>query len=308
MKNVYQVAEHLFSIEAESEKLALLTNYEPFLIAPDAACGELLFALQVMEEPWVELPDSEQHHVYTDTSDEDMPRIEIYRLGEALPTDGVSGSDERDWLFQVSLRKDSPVCARFRASHDFRCGQLWLFGKDTRFAIDNAAMLLFAFASAKTGTLEMHASVTVREGRGYLFLGHSGTGKSTHSRLWQLAFEDAWLLNDDNPVVRLWPDGRVVVYGSPWSGKTPCYKNDKAPVGAIVKLSQAPQNIIRRLQLPEAYAYMLSSSSGLKIMPEMMDALYDTISRLIQITPLFGLECLPDTDAAHVCYDAVSKA
>ena len=60
----------------------------------------------------------------------------------------------------------------------------------TRFAIDNAAMLLFAFSTAGKGTLEMHASVTVKDGKGYLFLGHSGTGKSTHSRQWLETYED----------------------------------------------------------------------------------------------------------------------
>jgi energy-coupling factor transporter ATP-binding protein EcfA2 len=153
----------------------------------------------------------------------------------------------------------------------------------------------------------MHASVTVRDGYAQLFLGHSGTGKSTHSRLWQEAYPDAWLLNDDNPVLRVLPDGEVRVYGSPWSGKTPCYKNQSAPVRGIVKLSQAPHNEIRLLRLPEAYAYMLASSSGLKIVPEMMDRLYETIAKTIQLVPVYGLECLPNTDAARLCHDTLTK-
>ncbi|MBO6066250.1 MAG: transposase, partial [Lachnospiraceae bacterium] len=84
--------------------------------------------------------------------------------------------------------------------------------------------------------LLMHASVTMHAGKGYLFLGKSGTGKSTHSQLWINNIEGCELLNDDNPVLRVEDDGSVRVYGSPWSGKTPCYRNLDVPVGAIVDL------------------------------------------------------------------------
>ena len=63
-------------------------------------------------------------------------------------------------------------------------------------------------------------------------MGKSGTGKSTHSRLWLENVPGATLLNDDNPIVRLTLVG-AIVYGSPWSGKTPCYKNESAPLAGV---------------------------------------------------------------------------
>jgi len=284
----YTVADFSFSITAEPETLALLTNYEPFLVEQTPA--NPLFHLTIGQVGELE----DKVSVFTDTSDDDMPRIEVYRVGT-------------DWLLQVSMYKESAVCARIRATENFAEATLEADPKAFKFAIDNAAMLLFAFTTAKLGALEMHASVTVKDGKGFLFLGHSGTGKSTHSCLWMETFEDARLLNDDNPVLRLLPNNEVRVYGSPWSGKTPCYINKNVPVGGIVKLSQAPENKIRVLRLPEAYAYMLSSSSGLKIVPEMMDALYQTIAQVIQIIPLHQLDCLPDTDAARLCESTVNK-
>ena len=138
------------------------------------------------------------------------------------------------------------------------------------------------------------------EARGYLFLGHSGTGKSTHARQWLAAFDDAWLLNDDNPILRVMEDGEVRVYGSPWSGKTPCYKNAYARVGGIVKLSQAPHNKIRTISLPEAYAYMLSSASGMKMDRRMADCMYESIKHVITHVKCYHLDCLPNTEAAEV--------
>ena len=194
-----------------------------------------------------------------------------------------------EWLFRVAMVANASICCEMECSEDFTEGVLYITAdcQDVRFCIDNALMLLFAFRTAPLMTLEMHAAVVVRpsledapealqdallqdgavrlqgkgerreargEGLGYLFLGHSGTGKSTHARQWLAAFDDAWLLNDDNPIVRVMEDGEVRVYGSPWSGKTPCYNNAYARVRGIVKLSQAPHNKIRTVSLPEAYA------------------------------------------------------
>lgn len=290
-RRYYRVGGLDFSLSVNAETTPLLANYEPFVI-PESQVTDVLFDLSLapFEQP------GETTHVFTDTSDDDMPRIEVYRV-----------NDTNGWLFCVSQVKLSPVCLRILTDEHFRQATLHVPDeRDTRFAIDNAAMLLYAFSSVSYGVLEMHASVTVRNGKGYLFLGHSGTGKSTHSRLWQQAFPDAWLLNDDNPVLRLLTDHTVRVYGSPWSGKTPCYKQADVPVGGIVQLRQAPQNTIRPLRLPEAYAFMLSSCSGLKIQPEMMDALYQTISQIIQTVPVYQLDCLPDTDAARLCHDTLN--
>ena len=134
-----------------------------------------------------------------------------------------------------------------------------------------------------------------------MFLGHSGTGKSTHSQQWLHAFTDAELLNDDNPVVRLLSDETVQVYGSPWSGKTPCYKNKDVPVGALVQLVQAPHNTIQRLKMTQAYPYILASVCGLKLQPDIMDRLYESIAQLLELCPVYKLECLPNLEAAQLC-------
>lgn len=286
MRKLFSVAEHIFAIDAPAERFVLPDNYAPFEVAE----GEPLFVLRVADEPY--MPEDDYAQVFVDTSDDDMPRIEVY---------AAAGK----WRFDVSKWKKSPVCLRLCTDQAFSNATLYVEDSDFRFAIDNAAMLLYAFRTAGLGTLEMHASVVVKDGFGQLFLGHSGTGKSTHARLWQEAYPDAWLLNDDNPVLRVLPDGGVRVYGSPWSGKTPCYKQVSAPVRGIVKLTQAPQNEIVRLRLPEAYAYMLASSSGLKIVPAMMDSLYATIVKVISTIPVFGLKCLPDTHAAILCRETL---
>lgn len=284
-----------------------------------------IFTLSVeMEEAKGERQIGEEWtHVLTDNAEEDMPRIEVYRacledgavrLQDASLQDAetaigrpeglsVVGYRSGGWLFRVAMIANAPICCEMECSENFTEGVLYIMPdcQDVRFCIDNALMLLFAFRTAPLMTLEMHAAVVVRgEGRGYLFLGHSGTGKSTHARQWLAAFDDAWLLNDDNPILRVMEDGEVRVYGSPWSGKTPCYKNAYARVGGIIKLSQAPHNKMRILSLPEAYAYMLSSASGLKMDRQMADCMYESIKHVITHVKCYHLDCLPNTEAAEV--------
>ena len=278
--------------------LAQMTNYEPFGITQELDT-EPIFALKVEQNGLLSMEQREVYpHVFTDNSEDDMPRVEVYR------------SLEKEWLIRISQVATSPICCELVCDADFTRGMLHIDAEcqDVRFCIDNGLMLMYAFRTTPLMTLEMHAAVVVKKGeeeRGYLFLGHSGTGKSTHARQWLAAYDDAWLLNDDNPILRVMDDGQVRVYGSPWSGKTPCYKNIDVPVGAIVKLSQAPQNKIERVSLPQAYAYILSSASGLKMEQAMADSMYETIKHIITHTPCYHLACLPNTEAAEVCYAGI---
>ena len=294
MRYFYKVAGLVFCIESDTVNPSETTNFQPFAIEPPTDTP--IFTLHIGQYDF----GQEKTLFYTDTFEEDMPRIVLYTLANG------------DWLLEESPTQSAPMCLQMRTNKDFT--EAWLTISEERwvsFALNNASMLLFAFASVHKQVLEIHASVTVKDGYGYLFLGKSGTGKSTHSVQWMKAFADAWLLNDDNPILRVEgtpEEPQVIVYGSPWSGKTPCYKNASVPVGAIVKLDQAPDNVIRPLKLSEAYAYMLSSVSGLKIIPEVMDALYQTIVTIIQTIQVYHLDCLPNTDAAQVCFEAVHHA
>jgi hypothetical protein len=84
--------------------------------------------------------------------------------------------------------------------------------------------VMYGIVIAPLRGIAIHSSTIEWHERCALFLGESGTGKSTHTRLWRENIEDARLLNDDSPIIRV-VDGRVLVFGSPWSGKTPCYIN-----------------------------------------------------------------------------------
>ena len=286
----FQVAGLTFSLTLPDNHpvLDLLHNYDPFEIKAAARAADI-FELSLTDRK----PEEKGEVMFQSDRETGEPVVGLYRHGDG-------------YLTEFAPLPEVPVCGLLEMSGDFRRGRLFTDGSLAKqaFAVNNALMLLFAFASAPFQVLEMHASVVTNGGRGFLFLGRSGTGKSTHSGLWLKHIPGTELLNDDNPVVRV-VDGKVRVYGSPWSGKTPCYKAEDVPVGAIVRLRQAPENRIVRLSLVGAYASVMASCSGYRPIRTLADAQHETLALVSQLVPCYQLDCLPDEAAARLCKDTV---
>ena len=283
----YKVADHVFSIRMgkDDAQWSALDNYSPFLYNGGE---ESVFTLELVQDLSIEGKKA----LYISNPESLERRVDLYQI------DG-------GYLFEMAPLGNVPVCGWLKTSSDFSKAYLKV-EKSKKSCLNNALMVLYAFRTAGMSTLEMHASVTVKDGKGFLFLGQSGTGKSTHSSLWLKNIPGTHLLNDDNPVVRV-VDGKARVYGSPWSGKTPCYRNEDYPIGAFVRINRASYNAIRRQNVTESFASISSSSSGLRAIRSIGDGLFATISSLIQSIPCYVLDCLPDDDAAFVCSNEVLK-
>lgn len=165
--------------------------------------------------------------------------------------------------------------------------------------------MMFGLALNPRHAVAIHSSV-IRWGDGaVLFLGESGTGKSTHTRLWREHIPGTDLLNDDSPIIRL-TDDVPTVYGSPWSGKTPCYKNESYPIRAIVRLSQAPHNRIRRLPTILAIGALLPSCPpAFAYDTPLQDHTCAMLSDMLSAIPVYHLECLPNEAAARLSFSTV---
>ena len=130
--------------------------------------------------------------------------------------------------------------------------EVWICGNLSARLYRFALWVGYGLMTLPYGTIAVHSSCIVYRDRAVLFLGESGTGKSTHTRLWREHVEGAFLLNDDSPVLRV-EDGRRAGLWKPWSGETPCYRQECYKLEACVRLSQAPYNRITRLSVLQAY-------------------------------------------------------
>jgi hypothetical protein len=217
----YRVANLSFSVTFDADD-ALKERMEPYAPFQTDATDDTIFTIQALAPAVSAKPSLDGCELVVDTTDVGL-LMRVYRSAEGAYIVLMSTDTDKDGWCYVHI--DNHFTEATLAS----CGKL-----STRsYGLTNALMMLFAFAGATRRTLLFHASVIKERGRGFLFLGKSGTGKSTHSALWLKHIAGTELLNDDNPAVQISPDGTPMVYGTPWSGKTPCYKNDCAPIGGL---------------------------------------------------------------------------
>lgn len=161
--------------------------------------------------------------------------------------------------------------------------------------------MAFNLASVFELAVAIHSSAIVYKEKAYLFLGESGTGKSTHTRLWRENVKGCFLLNDDSPFIVIKRiDGKYVpyLYGSPWSGKTPCYKDASYPIGGIIRLSQAPYNKASRQSVLSAIRAVIPSfPPAFSYDKVLQDRVLDIVSKLLGAVGVYHLECLPNRAA-----------
>ena len=170
MEKFYRIAGHTLSLsaDADSRLWSVIGNFSPFEY--EYGGEEVLCAIELADA----LPEMQTQKVYH-TDAEGFPRLEMDRCADG------------GWCIGMAPENSLPTVARLLTDSGMRRGKLALCSGpgNLRFAVDNASMLMYAMASATRSTLEIHSSVTLCDGRGYAFLGVSGTGKSTHSRLWK---------------------------------------------------------------------------------------------------------------------------
>lgn len=153
-------------------------------------------------------------------------------------------------------------------------------------------------------TVLMHGSCVALDGEGFLFAARSGTGKSTHARLWRERFgERAVMINDDKPLVRV-ADGSAVIFGTPWDGKHHLSTNTSVPLKAIGFLERAEQNAARRLSFAEAYPKLLQQIYR-PLDGEAMKKTLALIDRLSRTVDLWLLQCNMKPEAAEAAYNAM---
>lgn len=155
--------------------------------------------------------------------------------------------------------------------------------------------------------LVMHSSAVMMDGRAYLFSAPSGTGKSTHTRLWLEQFGDrAAILNDDKPALRR-VDGKWYAYGTPWSGKHDISINTRVPLGGICVLCRGEVNRIERFGGPAAVHALLAQTTRARN-PEFMGKMLALLDRLLTEVPVWRMECNMDPAAAVMSHEAMSRA
>lgn len=153
-------------------------------------------------------------------------------------------------------------------------------------------------------TLLFHGSAIAVDGKAVLFTAKSGTGKSTHTRLWRETFgARAIMVNDDKPLLRILED-RVLVCGTPWDGKHRLSTNCMLPLQAICILERGEKNEIHRISAKEALPMLLQQSYRPED-PAGVARLLQVVNKLTRQMAFYRLHCNMEPEAAQVSYKAM---
>ncbi|MBQ2422171.1 MAG: hypothetical protein II285_04265 [Flavobacteriales bacterium] len=281
MNRVYRVAGHRFMVQGDvlCDMTGSIAGFAPFEVKEQE--GDVLFSFASGETP-PHITEVQYEFTYEDVK-------------------GTFGRADDGYIL---ILKPCEEQALYMWTPD---------GEDTVYMCGNMSVRLFRFAmwvgfglmTLPYDTVGIHSSCIVYKDYAVLFLGESGTGKSTHTRLWRENIEGSNLLNDDSPFIRV-ENGKVWAYGSPWSGKTPCYKQERYELKACVRLSQAPFNKIKKLPVLQAYgAIHPSCPPEFAYDGKLYDHIGGFVDKLLRGVDFYHLSCLPDRDAAILSHNTI---
>lgn len=166
----------------------------------------------------------------------------------------------------------------------------------------------------------VHGAAVAVAGRAYLFCAPSGTGKTTHVRLWRERLGAAVaVVNGDKPIIHVPPapagrpgsrDGlgpESIVFGTPWAGKEGWQRNMSAPLAGICFLGRAEPGASRIRSLEPARAldralrqvYLPADATAAARTLELLDA-------LLGRAPLFELACDMSEDAVRCSFEGLT--
>ena len=155
-------------------------------------------------------------------------------------------------------------------------------------------------------TLLFHGSVIAVDGEGYLFTAKSGTGKSTHTRLWREYFgERAVMVNDDKPLLHI-TDSGVTAYGTPWDGKHRLSTNIAVPLKGICILTRDTTNHIEPAEPHAAYP-MIVQQTNRSLSADGMKQTLSLIDHMLNVMPVYRLGCNMNIEAARVVYEGMNR-
>ena len=161
----------------------------------------------------------------------------------------------------------------------------------------------FAYSLLKNKMAVLHSSSIIIGNNAIAFSAKSGTGKSTHTKMWKDNFDNIIILNDDTPVIRFCDD-IPYLFGSPFAGSSGINENASAPLKAIVFLQQANENKIEKLSGIKAISYFLDEIKK-PIVPDYLDLCLEFTEQLLKTVPVYLLSCTPEFEAVKLVKDTI---
>lgn len=283
---IYHIAGLRLEIRAPGnlEMRSVLPSFSPFVEGAAEQIADCMIELVNRSTA----PRMESERLLSDVSEVWSDRFQFFETDNGYRTT-INGEENKDmWIMD--------------SNQDFSRSVIYFSDSVPTSVLSWLTMMVFGQACLLHKVILIHASAVSLQGKAYAFLGKSGTGKSTHSRLWLENISGTELINDDNPAIRLEADGSVYLYGTPWSGKIACYKNVKVQLEAFIRLKQATYNRMSPRSDLAAFISVMPSCTAIRWNRYLFREMNNTLEDIVQRVKVAELECLPNVEAARHCY------
>lgn len=241
--------------------------------------------------------------------------VNVERVGSIPKTEGQlalneniiwSNSNGQEYPNNISLIQNDIVVTSLDANEDWSKGRVRYLLNDNEWEWKRTNALfeiLFRNNIIFHDGIVLHASAIKWQDKAIVFSAPAGTGKTTQTNLWK-QYMQARVLNGDRPAMRIIED-QVFIYGTPWSGSSPDFINEKAPAEAIVIVEQAQENKTISLNPIEAISRIMPRFFLPYNDKKMMDLAMKTIEKILQRVPVYLLRCKPDKGAVDALYSVI---
>lgn len=212
---------------------------------------------------------------------------------------------------------DTYYMLRFPSNHHLVLCTLSFDGKEAVFYYDGATQqeavdelfygfrTVFFYFAALHGKYAIHSASNCYQGKAWLYSAPSGTGKTTHIKLWEQLYHTA-VFNGDLNLIGI-EDRQAFVYGIPWCGTSGHYSTGKMPLGGIILLKRGTQNKVCILPEDEKQLFTAQRMISPTWTPKQNDANLLFAKELSMQIPIWRIYCTQQPSAAEVMKEAIDR-
>lgn len=209
-------------------------------------------------------------------------------------------------------------------TRDGRFAQIYVKGVDkekTKEELFHAIRHFFLFFAQRQGFFAIHSASILYRDQVWIFSGHSGMGKSTHTNIWKEQFGTE-IINGDLNLIG-WSNGgqdnigqsvnkqslkgHPIVYGMPWCGTSGIASTKSYPLGGIVLLGRSDNDHFESLQNDQKIVRVMQRMISPVWTEDMLEANLKCAAKLAKEVPIYYLLCTKEPSAAYVMKARIDK-